>query len=38
MNTAIERAALFLSNGYYRALEAYYSAIERSVGFVLNED
>ncbi len=38
MSTAIERTALTLSNGYYRVLEAYYRAIEKSVGFVLKED
>ncbi len=38
MSTAMERAALTLSNGYYRVLEAYYRAIEKSVGFVLKED
>jgi|GEM_PF-5308219 len=38
MNAAIERIALSVSNGYYRVLEAYYNAIEKSVAFVVKED
>lgn len=38
MHTAIRRVASFVFNSYYRMLETYYSAIEKSVGLIAQDD